>query len=91
MTCEEVHALAALARRLETTPRHVLVHAARMAERDEVDANKALHQLKQSGMHHSTRAADCGNLLLTSVASYARTSLSFALDSTWQGLHQAHG
>lgn len=89
MTREELHRLASLARRLETTPRQVLIGAAQMANSDDSDAREFLHRLRQIGMRNSALAADCCNLLLTPVASYAKASLAGALDVIWQGTPQA--
>lgn len=89
MTREDVDAMAALARRLETTPRRVLIQAAQVAGNDEADASELLRRLRRIGTRSSILAADCCNLLLTPVAGFAKTSLASALDLTWQGAHQA--
>ncbi|HET9032964.1 MAG TPA: hypothetical protein VFN25_08665 [Dokdonella sp.] len=89
MTRDEIHALLALARRLQTTPRRILVRAAQATGNEKIDAHEALLQLRQIGTRHSALADDCCSLLLTPVASYAKSPLGSALDLTWQGIHQA--
>ena len=89
MNRADVGNLFAYAGRLGTTPRHVLVHAARMAEHENPDAGEALRHLRRSGIRFCPLVDGCANLLLTPVASYAHDSLDSALQLLWQGVPQA--
>ena len=89
MNRDEVQALFTFARRLGTTPRDVLIRAARMCEGDEVDAAQQLQRLRQTGARFCPIADDCANLLLTPIASYAKDTLDSALDLLWQDARQA--
>ncbi len=89
MNFEEVEELATFAKRLGTTPRNVLVRAARMSEGDEVDTAQHLQHLRQTGTRFCPIAEDCANLLLTPIASYAKDTLGSALDLLWQDPRQA--
>lgn len=90
MTREEIQALAALAKRLGTTPRHVLLRAAIMSASDQADASENLRRLSKAGTHRSAIGDDCCNLLLTSAASYAKAGLVDALDIIRQDIDRAH-
>ncbi len=89
MNREEVQELFAFAKRLGTTPRDILIGAARMSEGDEVDAPRHLQRLRQTGTRFCPIADDCANLLLTPIASYAKDTLGSALDLLWQDARQA--
>ncbi len=89
MTRDEASQLFALARRLESTPRHVLIRAARMAEHEDADISEALLRVRQTGVHYCPEVDGCANLLLTPVASYAHDTLDNALEMLWQDAYQA--
>ncbi len=89
MTRVDAGHLFALSRRLGTTPRHVLIRAARMIEHENADASESLRQLRRSGVRYCPLVDACANLLLTPVASYAHDSLDSALQLLWQGAPQA--
>ncbi len=89
MTTEEVLGMATLARRLGTTSRRILVHAARMTETNQNDAHANLIELRRIGVHHSQAVDSCCNLLLTPVASFATTALADAFASIRQDRFQA--
>ena len=89
MTRVDVGNLFALARRLGTTPRNVLIRAARMSEHENTAADEALRQLRRSGIRYCPLVDGCANLLLTPIASYAHDSLDSALQLLWQDAPQA--
>jgi hypothetical protein len=77
-----------LAHRLGSTPRKVLIAAARMNDQPEASATACLDQLRMNGNHGSMLGEDCANLMLTPVDSYARDAFSTALSALWQGSRQ---
>ena len=89
MNRADVGNLFAYAGRLGTTPRQVLICAARMSEHENADAGEALCHLRLSGVRYCPLVDACANLLLTPVASYAHDSLDHALQQLWQGAPQA--
>jgi hypothetical protein len=84
MNPEEARQLLELARRLGSTPRRVLLHAARGADPDAASAAQILDEIRQTGLRHSIQADECANLLLTPISSYARDSLDAALSTLWK-------
>ena len=89
MTRKETGILFALARRMESTPRHVLIRAARMGEHEMADASETLQQIRQTGVRYCPLVDSCASLLLTPVASYAHDTLDNALELLWQDTPQA--
>lgn len=89
MTREEVQALADLARRVGMTPRQVLIQAARCASDNVDEASDMPRRLRPMAMKESAISSDCANLLLTSVASFAKTEFSDALEIIHQDIDQA--
>ncbi len=89
MTREETGNLFALARHMESTPRHVLIRAARMAEHENADVGENLQRIRQTGVRYCPLVDGCANLLLTPVASYAHDTLDSALELLWQDTPQA--
>ncbi|MEO7013392.1 MAG: hypothetical protein ABI127_03725 [Dokdonella sp.] len=84
MNREETGNLFALARRMESTPRHVLIRAACMAEHEMTDVGEILQRIRQTGVRYCPLVDGCANLLLTPVASYAHDTLDNALELLWQ-------
>ena len=89
MTREDVSNLFALSKRLESTPRHVLIRAARMSEHENADVSAALQRIQLSGVRYCPLVDGCANLLLTPVASFAHDTLDSALEVLWQDTSQA--
>lgn len=89
MTRSEASRLFALARSMESTPRHLLIRAARMAEHENTDVGDSLRRVRQTGVRYCPLVDGCANLLLTPVASYAHDTLDNALELLWQDAHQA--
>lgn len=89
MTRDEANHLFALARRLHSTPRHVLIRAARMAEHEKADVSENLQRIRQTGVRYCPLVDGCANLLLTPIASYAHNTLGSALELLWQDTPQA--
>jgi len=81
---DEIENLAALARRLCSTPRRVLLAAARMANDDEADARQYLQAIRGNGLLHDEAADECANLLLGSPNSHAHVPLTSALRALWK-------
>lgn len=89
MTRDDASELFALARRMQSTPRHVLIRAARMTEHADADIGANLQRIRQTGVRYCPLVDGCANLLLTPVASYAHDTLGNALELLWQDAHQA--
>ncbi len=89
MSRDEASLLFALARCTGSTPRHVLVRAARMTEQGNEDTSEGLRRLRDTGMRYCPLVDDCANLLLTPIGSYAHDTLDSALELLWQDAHQA--
>ena len=88
MSHDEASRLFDVARRTGSTPRHVLIRAARMTEQDNDDAAEGLRRLRDTGMRFCPLVDGCANLLLTPIASYAHNTLDNALELLWQDAHQ---
>lgn len=87
MTRAEANELFEFARRMHSTPRQVLIRAARMTGHADVD--EALRRLRDTGARFCPLVDGCANLLLTPIASYAHDSLDSALELLWQDARQA--
>jgi len=84
MNHRETGKLFELARNLGSTPKSVLITAARMTETAEPDVPACLRQLRSDGIQRNVPVDQCASLLLTPVESYARGSLDAALVALWQ-------
>jgi hypothetical protein len=84
MNLDEARQLLELARRLGSTPRRVLLHAARGVDTDGTELTQHLNAIRRTGVRHGIQADECANLLLTPVSSYARDSLDAALSTLWK-------
>ncbi len=89
MTRDEVQRLFDLARRLGSTPRRILVEAARMADGDAAGAAEKLQAMRRRGIRHGMQADACANLLLTPVSSIAHDAVDNALGTLWHVPGQA--
>lgn len=89
MTRDEVSDLFAFARRVESTPQHVLIRAARMAEHEDADVGEALQRIRQTGELSCPLDDICASLLLTPIASFAHETLADALELLWQDVPRA--
>ncbi len=88
MNHRESRSLFDLAQRLGSTPRRVLMAAARMAEVAEPDLADSLRRIRSDGIHGNIPSDQCARLMLTPADSYARDSLGTALVALWQGSGQ---
>lgn len=82
---EDARTLASLAKRLGTSPRRVVLAAARMACHPESDARAQLVQLRRDRMHRNVRMDELAEFLLTSPTSVANDDLAKVLRLLWQG------
>lgn len=89
MNRDEFQQLVDLARRLDCSPRRILVEAARMADIDPLRAREKLRAIRRQGMRQGVQFDECANLLLAPVSSFARDDLGSALDALWQFPGQA--
>ncbi|MEZ5461075.1 hypothetical protein [Dokdonella sp.] len=88
MNQQETRNLLALSHRLGTTPRRVLIAAARMTEQPELDLPESLRRLRSAGVQGNASIDACERLMLTPIDSYARDALGTALFALWQGSGQ---
>lgn len=84
MNHQETLTLFGLAHRLGSTPRRLLLVAARMTDQHEPDTARCLDHIRLCGTHHNVLVDQCARQMLTPVDSYARDSLEPALLALWQ-------
>lgn len=84
MSHQETRNLVDLAHRLGSSPRRILIAAARLTEQAEPDVPGCLRRIRRNGIHRNDRVEDCARLMLTPIDSYARDSLDTALFALWQ-------
>lgn len=89
MNVDEVQRMADLARRLGSTPRRMILGAARMVDLTMLTPQDALANLRRTGNTPFAPADECANLLLTPIASYARDGVGNALTALWRDFTQA--
>ncbi|HMM67250.1 MAG TPA: hypothetical protein PKC03_09935 [Dokdonella sp.] len=89
MNRDEVQRLLELARRLGSTPRRVLVEAARMVDDDAAGAAEKLQAMRLRGIHPGMQSDACASLLLTPVSGVARDAVDNALGTLWHVPGQA--
>jgi hypothetical protein len=88
MNYQETQDLLDLSRRLGSTPRRLLIAAARMTDQLEPDSASCLQRIRSAGIQRNVLADQCARQMLTPVDSYARDSLDSALLALWQGCRQ---
>lgn len=83
MSADEVMRLIALAQRLGSSPRRVLVAAACAVDHPDATAMQTLAALRRAGGMPFPAAEECADLLLTPVGSFARDSVANAFAALW--------
>jgi len=83
MNSNDAMHLFALARRLGSSPRRVLVAAACAVDHPDATAMQTLAALRRAGGTPLPAAEECANLLLTPVGSFARDSVANAFAALW--------
>ncbi|MGB0132783.1 hypothetical protein [Dokdonella sp.] len=88
MNLQDAQTLHDFSRRLGSTPRRLLIAAARMTDQSDPDVAGSLRRIRASGIQRNLLADQCARQLLTPVDSYARDSLGTAILALWQGSGQ---
>lgn len=89
MNHQEAQVLQDLSRRLGSSPRRLLIAAARMTDQVKPDGASCLQRIRSAGIRRNVLADQCARQMLTPVDSYARDSLVTALLALWQGSGQS--